>query len=317
MGFLSWSYREDPYPPYWGPINSQANYCEEDYIMTTYIAEFINTLTNITYLLYAFHGVRSNSKRPDAFLRNLPYFGLAGVGIGSIIFHSSLKFYTQWADELSMLIATSTVFHRIFTFDKPSPYTLKFGVILFTILTIFIIWHCAVDELVMHSAVFGIMVTLITIKVSFVIPDRISNSSVRSDLTRLAIFGAVSFLTGFTLWNIDQIFCSSITQAKRSIGMPWSFVLELHGWWHILTGVGVYIFIALVEYLTSEEAGLQLGSNFAWPVGWLVDMSPTNDPKMMNDSLQTSDGEANDMPEVGEQSRLISEPASRRGLSRS
>lgn len=111
------------------------------------------------------------------------------------------------------------------------------------------------------------MVTLITIKVAFVIPVRISDAKVRSDLTKLAVCGAgkcfvshlqtikflitklcfsdkrytVFFLTGFALWNIDQIFCSDITATKRWMGMPWSFIFELHGWWHILTGVGVYI----------------------------------------------------------------------------
>jgi dihydroceramidase len=33
------------------------------------------------------------------------------------------------------------------------------------------------------------------------------------------------------------------------------------------------IVIALVEYLTSEEAGQPLGKNFAWPVGKLVNCS--------------------------------------------
>ena len=30
-------------------------------------------------------------------------------------------------------------------------------------------------------------------------------------------------------------------------------LLELHGWWHILTAIGAYIFMVLVEYLTSED----------------------------------------------------------------
>lgn len=55
--------------------------------------------------------------------------------------------------------------------------------------------------------------------------------------------------------------------------MPWSFVLELHGWWHVFTGLGAYIFIALVEYLTSEEAGMPLGRRFAWPVNSIVNGS--------------------------------------------
>jgi dihydroceramidase len=89
-------YRAVPHPPYWGYTNAQSNYCEEDHIITTYIAEFINTLTNAVYLFYAYKGLKSNSNRPDAALRNFPYLGIAGVGIGSAVFHATMKNYTQW-----------------------------------------------------------------------------------------------------------------------------------------------------------------------------------------------------------------------------
>jgi hypothetical protein len=52
--------------------------------------------------------------------------------------------------------------------------------------------------------------------------------------------------------------------------MPFSFILELHGWWHIFTGIGAYVFIALVEYLTSEDAGLPVYGRFAWPLNWVL-----------------------------------------------
>jgi dihydroceramidase len=35
--------------------------------------------------------------------------------------------------------------------------------------------------------------------------------------------------------------------------MPWSFLLELHGWWHILTAAGAYTFMAMVEGLTEDD----------------------------------------------------------------
>ena len=47
-------------------------------------------------MYYAFHGIRSNSNRKDAILRNLPYLGIALVGIGSAVFHSTLINYLQW-----------------------------------------------------------------------------------------------------------------------------------------------------------------------------------------------------------------------------
>jgi len=264
------AYRDTPHIPYWGPTNSQSNFCEEDHIVTAYIGEFINTLTNITYLYYALHGIKANANRKDAILRNMPYLGIAGVGIGSTIFHATLKNYTQWCDELSMLVATATVLHRVFTFDKSLSVTVTSGLISAALMACFIAWHCWMDELVIHEALFGIMIAIVGIKTRSIISARVADKAVRAEVKKLATWGAIIFVSGFAIWNIDNAICTSLTAAKRAIGMPFSFILELHGWWHIFTGVGAYIFIALVEYLTSEEAGQPLGKSFAWPVGKIV-----------------------------------------------
>ena len=73
---------------------------------------------------------------------------------------------------------------------------------------------------------------------------------------------------GYFLWNIDFHLCSYVTAFKRSIGLPWGFLLELHGWWHILTGIGAYVGMALVEYLVTIEEGKigRIEEGFVWPV---------------------------------------------------
>jgi dihydroceramidase len=44
--------------------------------------------------------------------------------------------------------------------------------------------------------------------------------------------------------------------------------LELHGWWHIFTGIGSYVGMALVEYLITMEEGRtdKVEEGFVWPV---------------------------------------------------
>lgn len=79
---------------------------------------------------------------------------------------------------------------------------------------------------------------------------------------------AGSGLFGYFLWNIDYHLCSYVTQFKHAIGLPWAFVFELHGWWHILTGIGAYVGMALVEYLITIEDGKtdKVEDGFVWPV---------------------------------------------------
>jgi dihydroceramidase len=60
--------------------------------------------------------------------------------------------------------------------------------------------------------------------------------------------------------------CKYVTAAKKQLGMPFSILLELHGWWHILTAIGAYTFMALVEFLTCPEHHPENGVGFAWPV---------------------------------------------------
>ncbi|KAF4632036.1 hypothetical protein G7Y89_g6090 [Cudoniella acicularis] len=175
-----------------------------DYIVTAYIAEFINTLTNLVYIYYAYHGIKGNSNRRDAILRNLPYLGIAAVGLGSGIFHATMKNYTQWCDDLSMLLAVATVTHRVFTFDKSITYTVTSGLILTTLMTTFSVWHCVTDELIMHSVLFGIMIAMVGIKTRSIIKARVSDPVVQRDVTNMATWGAA--------------ICAQLTTLKRAIG---------------------------------------------------------------------------------------------------
>ncbi|KAJ5469926.1 hypothetical protein N7530_007283 [Penicillium desertorum] len=82
---------------FWGSPNSKANYCETDYAVSRYIAEFINSLTNVVYIIYGIYGLRQ-LRREDKYgdsLRALPYWGLIAVGLCSFAFHLSLKYHTQ------------------------------------------------------------------------------------------------------------------------------------------------------------------------------------------------------------------------------
>lgn len=46
------------------------------------------------------------------------------------------------------------------------------------------------------------------------------------------------FLTGFFLWSMDNVYCHELLKARNHVLLPWAVILEGHGWWHILTGLG-------------------------------------------------------------------------------
>jgi dihydroceramidase len=47
--------------------------------------------------------------------------------------------------------------------------------------------------------------------------------------------------------------------------MPLGILLELHGYWHILTAISSYTFMALIEFLVSPEDTENYGVGFVWP----------------------------------------------------
>lgn len=88
--------------PFWGATTAKSNFCEEDYAVTQYIGELINSVTNVAYLIYGFYGLIKlrKSGNTDVF-RTIPYWGLMSVGMCSAAFHISLKYHTQMMDDLS------------------------------------------------------------------------------------------------------------------------------------------------------------------------------------------------------------------------
>jgi dihydroceramidase len=90
-----------------------------------------------------------------------------------------------------------------------------------------------------------------------------------------------SGLFGYFLWNIDFHLCFYVTSVKRYVGLPWGLLLELHGWWHIFTGIGAYVGMALTEYLVTIEDGKtdKIEEGFVWPVrAVLHDLEGTKTP---------------------------------------
>jgi dihydroceramidase len=42
---------------------------------------------------------------------------------------------------------------------------------------------------------------------------------------------SVIFNMGYWLWLVDEWACGYLKRAREGVGLPWAFVLELHGWY--------------------------------------------------------------------------------------
>lgn len=85
------------------------------------------------------------------------------------------------------------------------------------------------------------------------------------DVQLLIIDNIGTALFAYFLWNIDVHFCSTLTRWKHQVGLPWGILLEFHGIWHILTTFSTYMFMSMIEYLTTDEHEDTIAKGFKWP----------------------------------------------------
>ncbi|KAJ2665624.1 alkaline ceramidase ydc1 [Coemansia sp. RSA 1200] len=235
---------------------STLDWCEENYAISNYIAEFWNTLTNATMMLIALLGVYNSIKHKQGKRVIAFYSAMLFVGFGSACFHATLKYTTQLLDELPMLYVCTLAFYSLVEIEKKTHHGLKLPIALAALQTLitltYLFW---LQNPVFHQVVFGVTASgaaLFSYK-------RINNARVSSDarrvLVRLFMLGHICMFSGFFVWNLDNIFCQRLRSYRAYLGMPLDALLQLHGWWHILTAYGCGYLLLLVHYLKLAYLG--------------------------------------------------------------
>ncbi|KAJ3589484.1 hypothetical protein NHX12_010329 [Muraenolepis orangiensis] len=86
---------------YWGRPTSTLDWCEENYVVSYYIAEFWNTVSNLIMILPPLYGALQTYRDGLEFRYTCSFLGLAAVGVGSWCFHMTLLYEMQHLDTQS------------------------------------------------------------------------------------------------------------------------------------------------------------------------------------------------------------------------
>ncbi|KAI8824371.1 alkaline ceramidase 3-like protein [Fimicolochytrium jonesii] len=235
-------------PGYWGPVTSTLDWCEENYIVSPYLAEWWNATTNLVFLLWPAIGIYSCIKTGAEPRFYASYIALMMVGSGSFLFHGSLTYAMQLLDELPMAMATCVfVYCHLQMFSKnTSPLTI-IG-LLCTFASVAGSHLFLKTPIIFQLSFVGL--TLVQLfaalrNISIIRKIHPSETNLLFGLTALAVG---SILAAFALWNTDQIHCGSIQQHRNNIGYPFRIGLELHAWWHLLSGYSGYVSVIGSQY---------------------------------------------------------------------
>ncbi|KJZ73100.1 hypothetical protein HIM_07484 [Hirsutella minnesotensis 3608] len=170
------------------------------------------------------------------------------------------------SDELSMHLLTTPLLHRLLTFNSDPRRARTTGLALLALLAAVMVTHMVLDEFLLHASAFGLAVYLIGNRVLRIIPQQVPDPGVRKKVRNVAIFGYLSFGFGYLVWLMDDWLCRHLTTFRHSVGVPFAFFTELHGWWHVFTAVGGYIAVSVVDTITSGEVRDDPVESLAWPV---------------------------------------------------
>ena len=229
---------------FWGEPTSTLNWCETNHEVSYYISEFWNTITNLGMIIPSIYGIIHCRKQGIESRYTYSFLTLLFIGIGSWMFHMTLRFEMQLLDELPMLYGSSYMVYCRYTARYSS---LDGGAY---ILGILLSLNCAVVTIVYlitkEPKFFQVMFSVIVL-IGLII-------SLYHAYTRYSRLGAKFILVGlvvtsiaFILWNIDNNFCDHLTNTRLRILKPdpvlkyLAPLTQLHGLWHLLSGYAYYL----------------------------------------------------------------------------
>lgn len=235
---------------YWGPVTSTIDWCEENYTVSPYLAEFVNTTTNLGFMLFSLFGIYNTLRNGFSKTFIIAYLGVMFVGFGSWCFHMTLQYNMQLLDELPMIYVASIMVWHTYIAEPNHQVSYKLPLCL-TLYSGLVTWsYLIIKDPVFHQVSYAILVLGVVYRAITLfqkVPKSLSYE--RPRVHALLWMSALGFVVAFILWNIDNQFCHSLRAWRHSVSFLTGSISELHGWWHIGTALGVYYFVVFCEWI--------------------------------------------------------------------
>lgn len=226
---------------YWGAATATLDWCEENYVITRYIAEFYNSISNAGMLALGAYGAYRSWKLGLDWRYVVGFLSIAVVGMGSFSYHATLLSQAQLFDELPMLWASGTYAYITspvkWRRDEATRFKLAATVTaLIAGSSVFYVWN---RNPLFFESCFGVFVSIVTFRC-------IQMSRAKADFPgaknarRLLKIGSLGFFFGFGLWVFENTFCDVLRDARAFVGPTFAPLLQFHLWWHVGSTVGGY-----------------------------------------------------------------------------
>ena len=192
---------------FWGTPDVSVSFCENKYVVSDYIAEYYNTMSALSYVIVGLLFYKTRLKKLSKIIILL--------GIGTALLHSTLRFYGQWLDEISMLILSFYIIKEL--------REMRFGITtseLYLILLIFPYFLFA-----RYFSYFFIVFSSLQVY-TYVISRKNYDECSREVYYLVKAYSIVLVLSSIC-WLCDQLFCDYVKD------------YQLHAVWHVGTALAL------------------------------------------------------------------------------
>ncbi|KAF0289690.1 Alkaline ceramidase 3 [Amphibalanus amphitrite] len=284
-----------PVQGFWGQPTSTLDWCESNYDVNSYIAEFWNTLSNLSMIVPPLYGIYESCRNQFEVRFTVCFALLIVVGCGSWAFHMTLLYEMQLTDELPMIFCSCFLLYCLADIQHMQTQShlnwLSVSLVIYSL--IFTLSYLLYPNPLLHQAIYGLTTIIIT-----ALDVRLVRTQTDRQLWRLFYGGMVCYSTAFLLWNVDNHMCLPISRLRASLPpllsspaiavrysdlpggdqcCPVLFhsrlraslppllrpLTQLHAWWHLLAGYASYmhiLFCMKIWYnLRQQKAHLTLG----------------------------------------------------------
>lgn len=231
------SYQQNHHRGLWAQT-ATIDWCEVNYELSYYIAEFWNTVSNLAFILPQLNQFIHLSKYKTVESEfNRAFLSLALVGLGSFCFHMTLARPMQMFDETSMILVSLHGFYLLYIIKDPNVNRRLLLTLLILYGLIFLsLYVFLVDRPIFHHTTFGLLVYS-SVALGYQLKQR--HGPHHKFWTVLVLQHLA-----FAFWLFDKHYCEVLTQFRNNhVPMFLRPLFQFHAIWHLLMGLGSQIFI--------------------------------------------------------------------------
>lgn len=222
---------------YWGDTTATLDWCEQNYEVSWYIAEFWNTVTNLSMIIPPLWGIYKCLQRDLETRYLVGFLALLLVGIGSTMFHMTLQYSMQLLDEIPMVWSSCAfIYCQHMVKSRSGEKGLGVAALLATYGTLFTILYLAWPHPILHQVMYGVLVFYMIYQAVMILKEGYNKVSMK-----LFVIGILMYGSGFLLWNLENEFCQHVAAVRSSLPPFLAPITQLHGWWHLFAGYATYM----------------------------------------------------------------------------